>query len=163
MNEDDKRKFDSLHAISEQSWRDWDHKTRGEWRLSFGVWVALLAAIATVGKTEVEVPWIAVGLVALAIVLVHLNFSRWVQTMLTICRTNMQRSQAAMYQLAALQRVPQVRKPWSKQVSMWTQASITVLLALCLILVSIQPTQDSHQALDRRCVACAPCLSEDEG
>ena len=44
MDENAKSQFSALHALSEQAWRDWDHKTRHEWRLGFGAWAALLAA-----------------------------------------------------------------------------------------------------------------------
>ena len=79
MDENAKRAFDALHALAEQAWRDWDHKSRHEWRLSFAIWAALLAASAARLQTSIEIPAWAVVLAGGFVFLFHALFLRWIQ------------------------------------------------------------------------------------
>jgi len=142
MNEDEKRRFDSLHALSEQSWRDWDHKSRGEWRFSFGIWGALLAAATATAKSEIAVPLNAVIVVDAFVVAAHITFLVWIHGTLTQYRNQMLTCRNEMEKMLAVfqDQKKKPRGPWIKQSSLWVQFSITVVLALVLVLMSLRST-----------------------
>jgi ABC-type branched-subunit amino acid transport system permease subunit len=141
MLDDEKRRFDALQMLSEQYWRDWDHKSQAEWRLSFGVWVALLAAAAAVGKSEINLGWGLVLAVGVFVTVLHFVFLQWIQTVLTENREVMRRSQKAMADLAGVDLTIKPRRSWFKQESLWTQLGITVLLVLVMVVVSLHPSE----------------------
>jgi hypothetical protein len=89
MDETARRRFESLYALSEQAWRDWDHKTKHEWKLSFGIWAALLASAAGFDKVRVEVPIGIIIAIGLVIFTIHLIFLWWVQIRLKDYRSEM--------------------------------------------------------------------------
>jgi len=125
---DDKAQFDALHALSEQAWRDWDHKTRHEWRLSFGLWAALLAASAAVLQSSFRPPFTYVIAGGIAVFVLHVVFLAWIQGRLKEYRKEYS---------ALRSRMPAPVKPetsavhdgcWCRSPSLWTQATITLLL-----------------------------------
>jgi hypothetical protein len=138
----DQRYFDqSCQELTEQYWRDWDHKTRYEWKLSFGYWAALLAMTAVVLKERIEVPvWLLVSFCGIALIL-HINFLRWIQVNLRKNRTEISLIQRKMREIARIEskeeRSVNFHVKWWHQVSLWTQAGITMLLALLLVFSAI--------------------------
>jgi hypothetical protein len=136
MDENAKCQFDALHALSEQAWRDWDHKTRHEWRLSFGLWAVLLAASAALLQTTFRPGLIVVLLAGAAVFLVHVVFLAWIHSGLRRYRKEY---------LALRARMPAAVRPdaptgrdrcWFQSPSVWTQAVITVLLIVIFAFVA---------------------------
>lgn len=145
MDEDTKRTFDSLHALSEQEWRDWDHKTRHEWRLSFGLWGALLAASGALLSTDYRPSGIAISLIGALVIVLHVGFLAWIQTRL--------RDYRRAY-LALRNRMPESVTPpeltssdssWYASLSLWTQVIITLLLILVFALIASATAPNDDQ------------------
>jgi hypothetical protein len=137
MDDEAKSQFDALHALSEQAWRDWDHKTRHEWRLSFGLWAALLAASAALLQTTFRPGPVLVVVAGIVVFLLHIVFLAWIQGRL--------REHRKEY-LALRARMPAPVRPdapsggdqfWCKSPSVWTQAGITLLLIGIFAFVAI--------------------------
>ena len=133
----DKAKFDALHALSEQAWRDWDHKTRHEWRLSFGLWAALLAASAALLQTKFRPELTLVLVAGFLVILLHVFFLAWIHGRLREYRKSF---------LALRARMPDAFKPeapsgrercWCESPSLWTQTGITLLLIGVFALVAM--------------------------
>ena len=133
---DEKAQFDALHALTEQAWRDWDHKTRHEWRLSFGLWAALLAASAAVLQSNFRPPFTYVIAGGIAVLALHLVFLAWIQARLKEHRKEY---------LALRSRMPAPVRPetpvahercWCQSPSVWTQAGITLLLIAIFAIVA---------------------------
>jgi hypothetical protein len=105
MNEEKRRRFESLYNLSEQAWRDWDHKTRHEWKLSFGIWAALLAAAAGFDKIRVNIPLSIVVTIGLIIFGIHLIFLSWIQIRLKDYRAEMNVLAEQMRRLAGTSQI----------------------------------------------------------
>jgi hypothetical protein len=139
MNEGQKRQFDSLHALSEQAWREWDHKTRHEWKLSFAIWTAILVALGTAIKVEdfpVPIEWVM--LCGIVLLILHITFLRWVRLKLRDYRQKLHNYREQMHKLSgsSVKEDPFISQPWYKQASsLWTQAGITLLLVCLLVVV----------------------------
>jgi hypothetical protein len=136
MDDKAKMEFDALQALSEQAWRDWDHKTRHEWRLSFGLWAALLAASAALLQAKFRPDVTLVVVAGAAVFVLHVVFLAWIQGRL--------REYRKAY-LALRARMPAPVKPddatgrercWCESPSVWTQAGITLLLIGVFALVA---------------------------
>jgi len=146
VKEEHKRRYDALYVASEQAWRDWDHKSKAEWKLAFSIWAALLASATAVAKAEIVLPWQAVGCVGLGIVALHFVFLFFIQGRLTAYRDKIMMIQNGMYGLLGVQ----VEGDESKENRNWlvrfagrvfnpsllTQLGITTLLALSLTILS---------------------------
>ena len=146
VDEDTKRTFDCLHALSEQEWRDWDHKTRHEWRLGFALWAALLAASVALLVTDYRPAGIAISLIGALVIVLHAGFLARIQTR--------SRDYRRAY-LAIRSRMPEnVRPPavtssesgWYASLSLWTQVVITALLILVFALIAFatSPNEDEY-------------------
>jgi len=136
LGEDAKRYLDALHLLSEQSWRDWDHKTKHEWRLSFGIWGALLGAMALFINVRAKIPIrysiCAGGLVFCA----HALFLFWTRHRLEAFRKEIEACTDIMKSIVKVQRHDtSARRRW-RYGSQATQMLITVFLALCLLWVT---------------------------
>jgi hypothetical protein len=135
VDENAKRAFDALHALAEQAWRDWDHKSRHEWRLSFAVWAALLAASAARLQTPIPIPLWAVVLAGAVVLFFHALFLRWIQKTFTAFRNDYHQFRSRM-PAPATPPAPVDRPEWWKNPSVQTQLVISVLLVVILAVVS---------------------------
>jgi hypothetical protein len=145
MNQAKRNLFESCRELTEQHWRDWDHKTRYEWKLSFGYWAALLAMTAVVLKERIDVPVWLLTSVCLVALFLHLNFLRWIQRKLKKNRTEIFRIQKRMRKLVGVKlehepKFVRTHDKWWLQVSLWTQAGITCLLILLFIYSALVAT-----------------------
>jgi hypothetical protein len=147
MDENAERDFDALHALSEQEWRDWDQRSRHEWRLSFGVWGALLAASAAGVNTDFR-PSLCFVIIAGFIVLgLHIWFLIWIQGRLKTFRIEYLRLRAQM-PTPVTGAKPDESGRWWKSPSTWTQAGITLLLVAILIFVAnSDPSRGKHPSV----------------
>jgi hypothetical protein len=146
MDENAKRAFDALHALAEQAWRDWDHKSRHEWRLSFAIWAALLAAAAARLQTSIEIPVWVVVLAGAFVFLFHALFLRWIQKTLDAFRNDYHAFRSRMPAPATPAAAVVPRPPWYKSPSVHTQLAVTLLLVVALVVVSSRPTVPIKQA-----------------
>ena len=128
MDEKAKAQFDALHALSEQAWRDWDHKSRHEWRLSFSLWAALLAASAALLQTTFRPGPTLVVVAGFAVLLLHLVFLVWIQGRLQEHRKEYLALRARMPAPARPETPNGRERCWCASPSVWTQAGITLLL-----------------------------------
>jgi hypothetical protein len=128
MDDKAKSQFDALHALSEQAWRDWDHKTRHEWRLSFGLWAALLAASAALLQTKFCPGLSLVVLAGVVVFVLHVIFLRWMQGRLRAYRKEYLALRARMPALVRPESPSGRERCWYASPSVWTQAGITLLL-----------------------------------
>ena len=143
MTEDEKRKFDAWESIRDHAWREFEDKSRAEWRLSFGIWAALLAStgalIASGHSTaanlikNVSLCWFA--FFALVIVLGHVGFLYWIQRKLQKAREFLFHAHVVMrYLLDGTVVESEDRKIW-KQVPMYVESGITILLVIIFYFV----------------------------
>ncbi len=85
----DKERFDALHKLAEQAWRDWDHKARYQWRLAFGIWGAVLAAMSVIVTRNITVNMLTTVAVCLPLFAIHYIFSAWIEGRIRDCRRQM--------------------------------------------------------------------------
>ena len=139
MTEEEKRKFEAWESIRDHAWREFEDKARVEWRLSFGIWAALLAVAGALigtgqigsGVVPMGVAWIIVG----SVVVTHAIFLYWVQTKLQNAREYLSEAQTQMRDiLGGGKRDDPERSIW-KQVPMYVEFGISILLAGALICV----------------------------
>jgi hypothetical protein len=145
MEENTKREFDALHALSEQAWRDWDHKSRHEWRLSFGLWAALLAASAAILQTTFRPPLAAVLVGGIIALVLHIVFLAWIQGRLREYRSEYLELRARMPAPVTPAKPTGRGRSWCESPSVWTQAGITLLLVGILGLVAMSEPSPSRQ------------------
>lgn len=136
MDEKAKSEFDALLALSEQAWRDWDHKTRHEWRLSFGLWAALLAASAALLQAKFRPELTLVVVAGIAVFLLHVVFLAWIQGKLREYRKEYLALRARMPAQARPEAPRGRQRCWCESPSVWTQAGITLLLIGVFALVA---------------------------
>jgi hypothetical protein len=138
MDNDGKKQFDALAALCDHAWKEFEEKSRVEWRLSFAVWAAILSAAAVVVSTDAFEPptWAVLisGLVLTAIGGLHLWFLHWVQRKLGEARTSLSESQAKLCELVGLPTTPRSPRgsPW-RQPTLYVQLALTVLVGCVLI------------------------------
>jgi hypothetical protein len=148
MTGDESRDFDALSKLTDQAWREWDHKSRAEWRLTFGIWGALLAAAAAVSKAEVQLPWLVGAIMGFIVLVVHWRWLFWMRKVLNYYRSAMEHAVTRMCALAILPEVEKERRHKTKALwhpSIQTQLIITLILVLILVLVSLS----RNNSLDR--------------
>ncbi len=139
MIDDPKVRFDALVTLRDHAWKEFQDKSAAEWRLSFGIWAALLGAAAAVIAAKEFRPaggWQAI-LPAILFVLLGLHgwFLYWIQTKLAAARTLMRVAHEEMWGLAVREQQIAERDPWYEQPTMWVQLFITFLLAAVLYAV----------------------------
>ncbi len=140
MEEEKKNQFDAWMAMRDHAWREFEEKTRTEWRLSFGIWAALLTssgAILSADKllesTTIKVSaWIMV----IIVMVIHTRFLYWIQDSLRTTREYHQEAEAEMRRILDLDPIDLGhRKSAWKQSSVQIQILITVLVCTTLLLV----------------------------
>jgi len=152
-----KEQFDGLGELAEQAWRDWDHKARYQWRLSFSIWGAELAATSLVITSKVPISLFTGILVGFAVLAIHLYFMNWIEGRIRDFRRQMYSYVGAMEDLVgtstallaghkkklseetALNRKTYRFFAWFQKPAALVQLSITLLLttAFCVILENI--------------------------
>ena len=139
MDEDNKRSFEAWESIRDHAWREFQDKARAEWRLSFGIWAALLAAAGALigtgrtgsGVVPPVIAWIIVG----GVVVAHASFLWWVQIKLQSARAYLSEAQEQMRSLLSVSGGKDSRRRIWKQVPMYVELGISILLAGVLIAV----------------------------
>lgn len=143
MTEDEKRKFDSWESLRDHAWLEFEEKSRAKWQLSFGIWTALLASagalIASGTKTianirALECSHLLVFGALLLVVIGDAVFLYWIQEKLQKARELLSNADIEMRNLLGASSQPHVRSIW-KQVPMYVEFGITVLLACVLFVV----------------------------
>ncbi len=140
MDEKDKREYDAWASLRDHAWCEFEEKTHLEWRLSFGIWVALLASAGAIlsastlkGSTDIEIfAWVGVFVVAI----VHARFLWWIQRSVRTSREFQREAEAEMRRL--LHTAPVTLSPRKSawlQPSVLVQMLITVLASITLLLV----------------------------
>ena len=133
-----------LRELSDDRWREFDHKTRIEWRLSFAVWITLLAA--TGGVLKGQFPAIANTIcipiscgIAVIVVVFHFMFLRWVQRRLQDIREDMWEIYKERWNvvLAPPKLGPLLRERRRRSTTL-VQLGITSLLGLLLVAMTWQ-------------------------
>ncbi len=150
LNEENKRLYDALQILADHHWRDWDHKTRHEWRLSFGIWGSLLAAMAALLKSNVRIPLGLALIIGLVIIGAHTIFLLWIRKRLVQIRASVTDYQVKMSNTIGIDPniVASTKRPADKlkkiTVKFWeygsqiTQFLITLFLSCCLIWLTTQ-------------------------
>lgn len=108
MNEKDKRAYDAFVSIRDHQWKEFEEKTRLEWRLNFGIWAALIASTGAAikanesslgGNDEIKV---VISVVVLLVLILHYVFLHWVQNNLKLCRKFQYEAEGEMRKLLKL-------------------------------------------------------------
>jgi len=135
-----KREFDALQALQDQSWSEFQEKSQVEWRLSFGIWSAMVAAIGGIlaGKAaEVNIAPLKPLVACLFSILLglHLWFLIWVQQRLQEARENLRIVRQEMWNLLDLVQpgVERNERKIYKQPSLYVQLGITCVLEIVLL------------------------------
>lgn len=143
MTEDEKRTFSAWESLRDHAWREFEDKSRAEWRLSFGIWAAVLAsasALIASGKPSVgnlvnQLPSCTFIFFSFFIVLGHIGFLYWIQTKLQDTRKILTEAQDEMRKLLSASKQDSEERSICKQVPMYVEASITSLLLAVLYVV----------------------------
>jgi len=149
MTEDEKRKFDALESLRDHAWREFKHKSRAEWRLSFGIWAALLASMSVLIASNKPLvgnlmeDWLCeLKLLAVAIPIGHIYFLHWIQIKLGEARDILNEAQNGMGEMLGAgslttklhNKLTKPRSNW-KQPPLWIESGITILLVVMLYVV----------------------------
>jgi ferric-dicitrate binding protein FerR (iron transport regulator) len=142
MTEDEKRKFDAWESLRDHAWREFEEKSRAEWRLSFGIWAALLASAgamiaagATIAKFRQQVPPCVIVLALLVVVVVQAGFLYWIQIKLQETRGYLSKAQDEMRKLLGATNEPHNERSIWGQCPMYVELVITILLVGVLYVV----------------------------
>ena len=144
MNETDKdelprsTELEHLGKLADDRWREYDSKSQAEWKLSYGIWAALLAATGALLSrpfpNSFSCSWLlpaASSFVAGAFI-VHCLFLVWIQRKLRALRLEMNPILKRRRKLLNLSsNEPEGDK--SGWISMFVQLSITALLGALLL------------------------------
>lgn len=152
FGEDAKRLLDALASLEKVQWSEYDNKVKHEWRLSFAIWTALLAASGTILSGKVNfgqliqlfepLPIVVPAFVIIVLViLLHLTFLIWIQSKLQRSRKNLWKIRKKMEELVA---VPCQEKEFTRriyaQVSMYVQLFVTLVLGMVFIMIATTAT-----------------------
>jgi hypothetical protein len=140
VNDDDKNEYDAWTCLRDHAWREFEEKTRTEWRLSFGIWAAILSSAGAIlsadqlkGSTVFEIlAWLAV----IIVVYIHARFLVWIQASLRKSRGILREADTKMR--ALLHKAPTTlgpRRATCRQPSVQVQMLITLLVSITLLLV----------------------------
>ena len=140
MKDDEKNQYDAWKCIRDHAWNEFIEKTRTEWRLSFGIWAALLSsagAILSSRNLNGSIGFmLLVGLAVIIVNYTHYKFLEWIQNCLAKSRKILHEADDEMRGL--LHKAPMTRKPRGpvrKQHSVQIQMLITHLVSITLLLV----------------------------
>ncbi len=116
MEENIKRKFDAFASIRDHAWREFKDKAKAEWRLSFGIWTALLAAIGALITSKLKLPInvCILSAVLVFIVILHGYFLYWVQCKLDSARIILHECQTEMRKYLDLSVNSYERNKWKQ-------------------------------------------------
>lgn len=141
MNETDKHMFDAWAAIKKHEWHEFENKVRAEWRLSFGIWAAILASTGALIGAELRIQptifeYVAL-LVLIFVIVLHTIFLRWIQQRLKETRDNLSEAHSKMRQCLdpTYEQKKFTRTSWWKQPSVIVQFMITIILVCVLWIV----------------------------
>jgi hypothetical protein len=140
--------LEHLAKLADDRWREYDSKSQAEWKLSYGIWAALLAATGALLSRPTTNPLSCSWLVPAAFVfvaaafIVHGLFLNWIQQKLRALRLEMISILKRRRGLLNLS-VEESEEDKSGRISMYIQLSITALLGVLLIgtayLVGVKP------------------------
>lgn len=140
MDENAKRIFDAWATLLNQAWQEYQDKVRAEWRLSFGIWGALLATIGTVvgdsGMSRIEqhitCPTYVAATLGIVIIIGQFCFLYWIQKRLHDARHAMWECQRQMRPMLSAKEPKEPELRPLEHLTLWIQFGITVVLSLLL-------------------------------
>jgi len=136
MEEEIKRRFDAFSSVRDHAWREFEDKSKAEWRLSFGIWAALLALGGTLlTKNSKYINMYVLSISLALIVLLHGWFLYWIQCKLDNARIILHETQMAMRKILGLTTHSYKRKIF-KQPALYVEIIITLIIAVLLVIVA---------------------------
>jgi hypothetical protein len=145
---DEGKRCDLLKYLGDDRWREFELKAQQEWKLSIGIWSALVVGIGILFKGEAKdithfpkiTLFITAALLLSLIVFSHFKFLLWIQTRMNQLRESMNYIDTAILSFAGIAKAPSKNAPnrsrW-RQPPMYVQIGITALLGLLFILLLI--------------------------
>ena len=136
MEEQIKRTFDAFASVRDHAWREFEDKSRTEWRLSFGIWAALLAlggTLLTKNPKYINISVLSISLTL--VVLLHGWFLFWIQCKLDVARKILHETQMEMRKILGLSTHIYKRKIF-KQPALYIEIIITLIIAVLLVIVA---------------------------
>lgn len=140
--------LEHLAKLADDRWREYDSKSQAEWKLSYGIWAALLAATGALLSRSTTNPlscsWLlpAAFVFVAAAFIIHCLFLNWIQQKLRALRLEMI---SILKRRRELLNLPSNESEGDKsgRISMFVQLSLTVLLSALLVgtayLVGVKP------------------------
>ena len=140
LTTEEKNEFDAFTCLRDHAWREFEEKTRTEWRLSFGIWAAILSsagAILSSDQLKGSLGLMISACVAVIIVVVlHTTFLWWIQKCLKKSREILSDADTRMRALLHQDPVTfEKREDAWKQSSLQVQMLITLLVSITLLIV----------------------------
>ena len=140
MEDEKKNEYDAWTCLRDHVWCEFEEKTRLEWRLSFGIWVALLSSAgAVLSADQLKGSILFIILTCLVIIVVaylHARFLGWIQSSLRKSRDIQREAETKMRALLHLAPLTLgTRKQTWQQPSLQVQMLITILVSITLLLV----------------------------
>lgn len=132
MDVDDKNEYDALVSLRDQAWREFEEKTRLEWRLSFGIWIAVLTCAGAIFKASALrgslllefSAWIG----AVIVIFVHMYFLIWIQSALRRSRSFQREAESGMRKLLNMKSAS-----ISPRKTAWKQPSVMIQILISFI------------------------------
>jgi hypothetical protein len=134
-----------LKDLADDQWREFNHKTRHEWKLSFSIWGGLLASITALLSGKITFTekislhvFLFLGVsIVIFILALHFWFLWWIQNRLQIIRKDAWDIYAKRWnQLFPEKQYSESNRSQFDQPSLWVQLGITLLLSTTLLLVA---------------------------
>jgi len=145
MGQQDAHDAELIKLLYEASWRDWENKSKHEWRLSFGIWGAMLASVTLLIKEDLRLEWWQPTIAVVIIFSVHWRFLIWIRRSLKHYRKLQSRILAKAATRLSIEMPTRDKSLSGSYTSLLTQLLITAILAALLIAVPLlKKTPSKH-------------------
>lgn len=134
-------KFDALIELEHQQWKEYETKVNLEWRLSFGIWTALLAVISGILSNKIQTvlltqvylfdPMPVSCFVFIFILSLHTWFLLWIHSRLKETRSSLHKIRDMIIKISEENVQPKYHMSRS---SIYVQIFITALLGFLFLL-----------------------------
>ena len=131
---------DIVFKLLDHNWREFENKVSLEWKLSFGLWGALIAILYAIYEKKIEVKdesifFISAGLL---IIVLHIWFVIWIQTCLKKHRSRLHEFRSILLKKINILDYPKFKRGIINQPTVVIQITITIILVslICYKIVS---------------------------
>ncbi len=119
-----------IFKLLDHNWREFENKVSLEWKLSFGLWSALIAILYVVYDKKIEIGGESIILVfaALLIIALHIWFVIWIQYCLKKHRSRLHEFRSKLLREIGIIDYPAFKRNIFNQPTVVIQVTVTIIL-----------------------------------